>query len=234
MVNAILEGRKTQTRRVIKGQPSDHHWSLFPDYSLQAKVLPCANNGGSVFVTWTHRIKSGFDCHSVRPISPFGQPGDRLWVREAWRTGKGLDQLDASGIKLAANEAGYERGPLCPLYYESDGRHLKWSGNDKRDFGEKGRYRHGRFMPHWASRLTLEITAIRAERLQDISDDDALAEGIYWHEGMEGWVADDEGRCFNCGSPSRAFENLWCMINGPESWGANVWVWVLEFRGVEG
>lgn len=95
------------------------------------------------------------------------------------------------------------------------------------------RFKVARFLPKWASRITLEIVSIRVERLQDISEADALAEGIFFDEPMGGFVSDAEGRSFHGASAKRAYENLWYGINGADSWGENPWVWVIEFRSIE-
>lgn len=141
---------------------------------------------------------------------PQGEIGDQLWVRETWAYGTHA---------MAA-----ERDEDGPFVYAADGT------------------THGRLcdrwtpsihMPRWASRISLEITALRAERLQDISDADARAEGI---EGMAGDpecghrnYLDQSGKDWTL-SPRESFQSLWESINGPASWAKNPWVWVVEFE----
>lgn len=133
---------------------------------------------------------------------PYGAPGDRLWVRETWNTFEGW--------------AGY--------FYAADDHSFGIGADDDPDhIAEHAvRWRPSIHMPRAVSRITLEITAVRVERLQDISEADAWAEGIpgdLLHRA-QGWAP-------------RAYQFLWEQINGPGSWDANPWVWVVEFRRVE-
>jgi hypothetical protein len=178
MVRAILDGRKTQTRRVVKGLP----------------YAPLA------FAEFTAADPSGFwgFGHANNPIHcihcPYGETGDRLWVRETHcKYGGGF-----------IYRADY--GNLTPI---SDGVGGPWKPSIH--------------MPRVASRITLEIVSVRVERLQDISEADAMAEGV---ECCSGWIG-------HAGEPRRIFCDLWKSINGPESWAANPWVWVIEFRRCE-
>ena len=180
MVRAILDGRKTQTRRVIKPQPS-------------------AGVRRSVFVL------SGLeDGHGRELRCPYGRPGDTLWVRETWQAVSGNDRArhimthprpDRGWLEYAATPRADE-----PAY--------KW--------------RPSIHMPRWASRITLEVTGVRVERLQDISEADA------WAEGCEGYDDDVTGGK----SGYREYCELWEKINGKGSWDLNPWVWVVEFKGV--
>lgn len=200
MIRALLEGRKTQTRRIIESQPkvSDE----------EAKVLPAAWDAGFVDVK-----------------CPYGEPGDLLWVKESWRVPSILDDLSGKQIADKAVDAGY-RLPWCPIKYDADGtlNSVKaWS-----EFGftlnsaVPGRYRHARFMPRWASRITLKIKKIRVERLQDIIEQDAQAEGC-------GAIVDYAvGRTYRT-----EFQELWRSIHGPESWQQNPWLWVIEFEVIK-
>jgi len=189
MVRAILDGRKTQTRRAVKPQPvhmfgegnhSNYEWR------------------GGVFALDMYPKNSLILNHC-----PYGQPGDRLWVREAWsHDAESLEQCRAS---LEDAMGGGMYGP----YYratESAPDTLRW--------------RPSIHMPRWASRIDLLITGVRVERLQDISTEDALAEGISRMECPD-WHATTD------------FRALWESINGPGSWEANPWVWVIEFKRVQ-
>lgn len=144
---------------------------------------------------------------------PYGQPGDRLWVREAWRT---LKEYDAK-----------QPGELLrdtPLRYEADQHYNQY------EF-EPGRLRQGIFMPRWASRLELEITHVGLQRLQDISNSDAIAEGIHAIHGTtptEEFLADEEDE--DLLGPADLYRAVWESLHGAGSWEKNSWIWVVEFR----
>jgi hypothetical protein len=197
MVRAILDGRKTQTRRIIR----DDWWRcLDPDDA----------DGRAQALT----------------MCPYGVPGDRLWVRETWRAEeRASDGLD--GVRFRADDAFAPIG--CTLEAAE-----AWVAAAKNRHDE---WRPSIFMPRWASRITLEVTAVRIERVQEISEVDAKAEGV------TPFPYDPEGDCWNAAQPERAhrtaFEFLWGAINGWECepkarapWSSNPWVWVMEFRRV--
>jgi hypothetical protein len=140
---------------------------------------------------------------------PYGIPGDLLWVREAWKAHTTFDHLPPRDI------------PQSHVWYLADD-----------GYKADSRYRHGMFMPRWASRILLEVTAVRVERLQDISEADARAEGVAYDPG-EGGTFHVPGIA-GCASDSAAdaFRKLRQQINGPDSWAANPWVWVVEFKRV--
>ena len=174
MVRAILEGRKTVTRRVVK----------FP---LKDKATGCWLAGNEIGPV------------EVRDNSPFGQPGERLWVREAWAR---------IGIAQAPDQE-------WVVYRESDNR---------TDYG--GPWKPGIHMFRRDSRILLEITDVRVERLQDISEAQAAAEGV-------GIQAIESFRGAGVDRPAGfAFRDLWTSINGDANWSANPWVWVVEFKQV--
>lgn len=182
MVRATLDGSKTQTRRVAS-KPVRH-----PDlgnlYTPGALVL------------------EGESQQVIERACPYGRPGDRLWVREAWAP----HPQDTSTVFYRAT---VEAEPGFPV----------WSGP----------WRPSIHMPRWASRIMLEITRVRVERLQDISDADAVAEGIGLNPsavGVSMTFPQGESACH------AAFRVLWESINGPESWAANPWVWVIDFRRI--
>ena len=203
MVRAILEGRKTQTRRVVKPQPI-YVCSKGPD---DAPVLSSQTNWASDAV--------------IR--CPYGAPGDRLWVREAFRFTDVFDQDSPSRVGERCVDAGY-RTPWAPLQFEADGRRLNWEHTSAPPHDEAprpGKLRPGMFMPRWASRILLKVTAVRVERLQAISRGDAMAEGCPFPNMAQG------------ADPREWYGRLWEQINGSESWDANPWVWVVEFRRVE-
>lgn len=137
---------------------------------------------------------------------PYGTVGDRLWVRETWATSAAYDSYKPS--KLTVNSD--------PWFYRADGE----GGEDR------GKWRPSIFMRTFISRITLEITGVRIERVQDISEEDAKEEGC---------IPDDQSLNPNeIGPAASIFESLWKSINGPDSWDANPWVWVIQFKRVEG
>lgn len=192
-VRAILEGRKTQTRRVV--QLSDDMFdSVTPMIGLRDEKR---------FWRFAFSVDGATQTEDV--LCPHGTVGDRLWVREAW----------------APAEAAL---PLLPgVLYRADYH----TGLEKRDGDEK--WRPSIHMPRWASRITLEITGVRVERLQEISERDARSEGVDTMRDMR--FAAPLGN-LHSGACRLNFIDLWQSINGPESWSANPWVWVVEFKVV--
>ena len=199
MVRAILDGRKTQTRRIVNPQP-DGTWrgSIYDDPVV---LMPKHIDG----VPW-------FDVGGIYGLKacPYGTPGDRLWVRESWQAvhfSKDIETGHYDGWHHATAIPKDARDGFWTPVYAAD---QIWD-ESREDRGYP--WRPSIFMPRWASRITLEITKIRVERLQDISDADSHAEG--------------------CATPATAarshFRNLWESINGPGSWAANPWVWVIGF-----
>jgi hypothetical protein len=186
MVRALLNGSKTQTRRLAKLTANGH----------------VKEPGG-------HRRWHTAD-FDARLACPYGQPGDRLWVREAWRV-----------IDVADCFAPREITAASRIWYEADAPHQPGFG----------KYRPPMFMPRWASRISLEITGVRVERLQDISEADALAEGIV--QLTEGFGLPD-GSHFHAADPRQSYLSLWESINGPGSVEANQWVWVIDFKKIQG
>ena len=217
MVRAILDGRKTQTRRIMKPQPKPSKsrpgdfW--FSSKKLESMVHVSDLAPGNSPIADYHLFIQEHCC-------PFGAVGDRIWVRETFCP---VDDTQYGGEKWvdyraipkfeASHPAGWDCAP-------NDAEALKW--------------RPSIHMPRWASRILLEITDVRVERLNAISEEDARAEGII------------DGGCLNCGEPepcgcanpepdaTDAFAYLWQSIYGQESWNANPWVWVIEFERVEG
>ena len=184
MVRAILNGSKTQTRRVVKGFALE---LLAPDnFTPEYVALP--ENG----------------------TSPFGYAGDRLWVREAWRTVAGADDIAPRNLMNVESFTHYEA--------------------DKSKPSGMGKLRPSMFMPRWASRINLEITGVRVERLADISKDDAMAEGIVLQPDGGFGLADTTH--YNFCDPTYSYASLWESINGAGSWDENPWVWCVEFRRI--
>lgn len=151
MVRAILGGKKSQTRRVVKPQPT------LP-YPWQAVVNGCA--------AWSSHPTQGEKGTTEERRCPYGDAGSTLWVKEAWRTLRCYDDLSGSSLT--------RRGSF-PIEYDADKATRDWPTTQTNPLG---RYRHARFMPRIVSRLTLEIVRVRCELLQAISEEDAIAEGV--------------------------------------------------------
>ena len=196
MVRALLAGTKTQTRRPLKVQPigAPHAGKASLTKSMSQPVF---------YAMWEAPAADGSTCC----ICPYGVPGDRLWVREAWRACRDLDKTPPRDIE-----------PGSSIEFEATKRSYA-------EVGLVGKLRPGMFMPRWASRITLEITGVRVERLQDISEADALAEGIERHDVLTDGNAPP-------GFHAYTYSRVWEQINGADSWSANPWVWVVEFRRV--
>lgn len=194
MVRAILDGRKTQTRRVVKPQPPEGTEGA----ERQIAALTCVDaEPGSHFWRWLEpgALSAGVRCR-------YGQPGDRLWVRETWTSVPRTAYWHDQSIPHV------ERGEEWAIYRASWERCASWP------------WRSSRFMPRWASRITLEVTGVRVERVQDISRDDMVAEGVE-PEPTHGGVAYSVA----------PFADLWDETNGKRApWESNPWVWVVEFR----
>jgi hypothetical protein len=210
MVRAILEGRKTQTRRVIKPQP--------PEEALDAG---CLRGSGPDDGLWTRLdskdlLEAGIVGDNFR--CPYGVEGDRLWVREAFQP------LFAEGIKF--RDANWQTGEGYAIrYVATDGR-TEWMDQDD---NITDRCKPGIHMPRWASRLALEIAKVRVERVQEISEEDAIAEGISdttLSASYSGTAHKTHGRC------KLEYASLWDHLNAKRgfAWDTNPWVWVLEFR----
>jgi len=204
MVRALLAGTKTQTRRAINPQPPAIGANGGAFREVVPSLLP---NDGSLF-----DFRYALD-NPIAVRCPFGQVGDRLWVREAWKAHTTFDHLPPCDI------------PESHVWYMAD-----------EGYKAQSRYRHGMFMPRWASRITLEITGVRVERLQD-GDGETSAESRYLSEGIN---RIDHGRgdhyysAFrnephpkNWCDPTDAFREVWESTGG--DWDANPWVWVVEF-----
>lgn len=211
MVRAILAGTKTQTRRVVKPQPP-----CGCSYSIngaQSHAL-CFK---SETTTWVAPTPKSTD-HRLQ--CPYGQPGERIWVRETWAAWSSFsDEADeVEGTAQDLVERGISRAHIS---YRADYQ------------THADRWRPSIFMPRWASRITLEIVSMRVERLQEISEADALAEGLYpnpkyAHAKLYTW----DGIQGNSNNPIYAYQLLWESINGAGSWELNPWVWVVEFKRI--
>ena len=203
MVRALIDGRKTQTRRVMKPNACGLEVDEITELPALDPILKCVVSGHSGVWEDGH----GFD---LRWNCPYGVPGDRLWVRETW-------QFDNAEYVALHKREPWHGGPsreAAEVHYRATERHPdifpKWTPSI--------------FMPMWASRLTLEITNVRVERVQDISEDDAKAEGVTL---IQGNPRRHDGLDF-----SSEYASLWDSLNAKRGygWKVNPWVWVVSFR----
>lgn len=203
MIRALLDGRKTQTRRILREQPGEGvgAWRV------------ARTPGGNACYEW----RSKFGAYLGDVCRVYGV-GDRLWCREAWRTAAAYDDL-------APSQMGGEE----PIFYEADGERRTWGHPVT---SPKGRLRASMHMPRWASRLTLIVTDVRVQRLQEISEEDAIAEGMMRDNvpGSESFGAWSGGIDFLYGWDAQgAFRRTWEIINGPGAWESNPWVAAYTF-----
>ncbi|WP_411193732.1 hypothetical protein ACHQIS_20025 [Raoultella ornithinolytica] len=216
MVRAILDGRKTQTRRPIK-------WK-----QTQFTEIGEREDGSK----WPWSEDAEHACDFWHPC-PFGAVGDRIWVREAYRFPASLDDVSPTGVGEMAVATGY-RKPWAPTFYEFTGTFSDgWKGFETPPkVSDAGKLRPSIHMPRWASRILLEITDVRVERLNAISQEDAQAEGLE----LTGWrpTYSDPDSGGEVMTPYDNFAELWSSIYGEGSWKADPWVWVIEFKRVEG
>ena len=221
MVRAILAGRKTQTRRKMKVQPwPDSTVEVGPYHPHIVDRDGTSHHGPATFgAVWSHQdIVNGADA-GLR--CPYGAPGDTLWVREAcWAE----STFDGDGVRYAADHA-WRIIENTQEASEAWCKLAQYGGDDALDNQTNiGRRVPSIHMPRWASRITLRITDVRVERLQDISEDDA---------GAEGWPGPITETGFPIASPLAWFANAWTSINGPGAWEANPWVWAISFERVK-
>ncbi|MBS7697835.1 MULTISPECIES: hypothetical protein [unclassified Chelatococcus] len=214
MVRALLEGRKTQTRRIIKPQP--------PEGARYAGIHYASDEPDSHFFN--------------TPIGPFKvrqriNEGDRLYVRESWNWTFIKDLAPGETLGRTVDECCAANGGFaCPV---GDGIvYAATNAHEHPEFG-KARWKPSIHMPRWASRLTLVATDVRVQRLQDISEEDAIAEGIFERSAIgddpmhDTWTWRREG--WRYPTPRMAYAALWTEINGPGSWEANPWVAAYTF-----
>lgn len=209
MIQALLDGRKTQTRRALKPQPRPGLYGdgseISDDYFVwepKGQVIPLTD-------TCTYRW---------RPLLPY-VPGDHLWVRETWApvvcTGNSWHVADGLGTDPRKHT----------LKFKAD--------NDARSVF--GKWKPSIHMPRWASRLTLTVTDVRVERVRDISEEDAISEGVFAHDAVgadpysPSWRHQRGGWKFD--TPRTAFRDLWDAFNAKRGygWDANPWVCVIDF-----
>lgn len=211
MVRAIIEGRKTQTRRIIKNQREGECWSV--------KSAQSPRYAGHTHDWW---LPTGTQPNSALPACPYGAVGDRIWVRESFSL---LGNEDGFPVDWDDNIVS-DKKEAARIYkascWQKPNNYGLWSIPDRKTEFE-GSWTPSIHMPRWASRILLEITDVRVERLSSISDEDA---------GKEGYPANLEpyGGQFD---KWLWFRELWDGIYPEQSFKHNPWVWVIAFKRVE-
>lgn len=210
MVRAILDGRKTQTRRIIK------------DCTVGRDPISKFIQIGKKFI----------GCYPedvpelIRECCPYGVPGDRIWVRETFQGPLfDFEQMEA----YQEDSSKFKKPEFC--VYKADGKPAPefFDADDNLHCG----WRPSIHMPRWASRITLEITGVRVEQLKSISEEEARSEGVarlregFWKHYQPGWTQHQL-------SARGSFATLWDSIYGFGDWDRNPWVWVVEFKRIEG
>jgi hypothetical protein len=214
MVRALLDGSKTQTRRVVKPVGAHHLFQFRGEDEARGADEP---TGEWAWCRAEHVVSDHIRC-------PYGKPGDRLWVRETFLyVGPGSGSDLPSYREERANPENH-KASNCWFRASQPDETLVWTPSIH--------------MPRWASRITLEVTGVRVERLQDINEADAAAEGVeslrsegeYWKDYLRSTKRCDELTCL---SARDSFRTLWDSLAAPGAdWNANPWVWVVEFKRV--
>lgn len=239
MVRAILEGRKTVTRRAIKPsmRSADNQFELHQQQDGSWRPMHTFDESSMDHLGTEHPI-----------ACPYGQVGDRLWVRETWGD---VNLFGAPGIAYRAD--GDVRDLMEDESFLEDGRAFNYEDPRAKPYafacwaddligGVEGKWRPAIHMPRWVSRIQLEVVSVRVERLQAGEGETGfesryLAEGInriHHGDGEHYYHAmNSDPEPGNWCDPFDAWRELWTSINGQESWDANPWVWVVEFRRVK-
>ncbi|HEX3156773.1 MAG TPA: hypothetical protein VHV32_19245 [Candidatus Angelobacter sp.] len=232
MVRAILDGRKTQSRRVVKPQPGPCDHKLNEEYEghaipteffmMDAGDWACRTCGNGVRLTRND---------AVGIICPYGRPGGNIWVREAWQYYGGDEYLYQKSRQSVAYKATWD-SDKC-LWKEGTAEPTTF------DYWPET-WRPSIHMPRWASRITLELTKVRVERVQEISEEESIAEGVKAFDGSaKGCFAVLGTTAISGTTAKECYQRLWDSINlkregGKYSWAANPFVWAIEFRRVVG
>lgn len=208
MVRAILDGRKTQTRRIVKG--ADGAVKFCKEWDI---------NGEEIFVVLGEKDHTGMNPVLGAISCPFGAVGERIWVRETFRVHSRATDVATLVYKASMRNSWTDQTHRVPVSLcNKPATPEKWTPS--------------LHMPRWASRIRLEITDVRVERLNAISQEDAQAEGME----LTGWrpTYSDPDSGGEVWTPYDNFARLWESIYGEGSWKVNPWVWVIEFKRVEG
>lgn len=229
MVRALFAGTKTQTRRIVKAASGKQSEFLTPELLNKSPLVQLIYKVGK----WLDSALGAQVTHpNGGPLTwvacPYGQPGERLWVRETWGVDARLNGVPPRNLFTV------EGGD--PVYYKADGQQPE----------RLDTWRPSIHMPRAASRILLEIVTVRVERLQDITEGDARAEGYGGYQdfysllseedqtgfGLMEEDVDDYARRKGFTYPQEWYHMLWDKINGTNAWHDNPWVWVVEFKQV--
>ncbi|HAV5323837.1 TPA: hypothetical protein JI037_07435 [Acinetobacter baumannii] len=206
MIRALLAGRKTQTRRVIKPQPT----------LSQSSGFNWKGRSYGINSTYKGTIKNFVDCFNV---CPYGMVGDQLFVQETYGT-----KIRSVGGTPHESFAYKADNPKEIAYYDCHGEEIDVV------------WKYPSEMPHSAARIFLEITNVFAERLHQLSEEDALKEGIQTIPKYDRYVLDNGGQYAGLSSDNylEVYQWFWEESYGQESWNENPWVWVIEFKVIQG
>lgn len=242
-IRAILDGRKSQTRRVLSTRNTrrdGYPWSKRYPWGAHDWANAFVDDGPSPAGNPGPYLKAPYPAQETRHrIYPIYWPGDRFWVRETWWIAERYSYgTTPGGVELSPPPLAYRAG--SPVHYAADGDPPNVAN---RTYGPDG-LQNGAFaapdpyaiwmkispihMPRWASRITLEVTDVRIERLHDISEDDAIAEGIEPFGDGVAFVQLDDAQTY--GTLRTCFQTLWDDIHGPDAWEANPWVAAITFK----
>jgi len=239
MIRALLAGTKTMTRRLLNPQPV----RSLP----HTKPLPGGDGSWDIHrpIGWRWQKSKNFRVYvadmaeasfteNLARHCPYGVPGDRLWVRETWYDAFGRRPGEAHEMNVDR----FEDGSVDGIEYRATHDCAAWEAgcqcNPDGD-GKRSEWRPSIYMPRWASRLTLEVTSVRVERLQDITPEGVIAEGLGPFPRCDCEVCRmSSGMCpADAGVHLEEFAALWDSINGKRAnWASNPWVWVVSFRRV--
>lgn len=249
MVRAILDGRKSQTRRIIKPQPSPvHHTADRDSFPFRATIEYDDHGLGNVAI--------GYTMGEIEAWALKYHPGDRLWVKETWAQKPTQFDFEKWVVYHADNEA-----RRVGMGEDETAWNWKKLGYEPRTWAHSVKlWKPSIFMPRWASRITLEILSVRVERVHEITEEDAKAEGIYFSDYGRQCFHEGQGDISSCPAPSKyhpqlpgwmwkpttshtqclplaraAFVNLWDSLNAKRGfgWEGRPWVWVLTFRRIK-
>ncbi len=198
MVRDILAGRKTVTRRLVK-----------PQFEVTEAYLR-EKGAWLPELTLSQHVNNAWQAGFINDDCPYGEVGDRLWVRESF------SDLRGTGIEHRPDPA----GPLHRYAFAADSPPGSASDEARKDFGVK--WKPSIHMPRAACRILLEITGVRIKQIQDVTTEQLIAEGLQTR------LREHDAEC----DLLHQWKELWASLNGDESWDANPWVWVVEFRRV--
>ena len=235
-IRAILDGRKSQTRRVLSTRNTrrdGHPWSKRYPWEAHDWASAFVDDGPSPAGNPGPYLKAPCPAQETRHrIYPIYWPGDRFWVRETWATvntysGPGW-VYRADGAFIQPEYDGPDEGIGPSFNYEKyPGCYTMWI-SDLMGGAPGHSWSSSIHMPRWASRITLEVTDVRIERLHDISEEDAFAEGIEPFGDSAAFVKLDYRLVY--GTARGCFKALWWSIHGPDAWEANPWVAAITFK----